>query len=258
MKKHVSQSLAIALLLTGITSAWAMPGMSNQPGKSTPSDASARPSAEPLTGKVLQTMNSGGYTYVELKQKNGASLWLATSETPVKVGSQMSFAPGVVMHDFKSKSLNRSFDSIIFSGGVIAGQAGSNAPASPPKAPASAPGSKGALAQKTVAVPVKKASGADAYTVEEAFAKRTQLDKKKITVRGKITKVSNGIMGKNWFHIQDGSGTESKANYDLVCTSQDKAATGDMVTVTGTLAKDRDFGAGYSYAVIVEDARIKK
>ncbi|NVN90741.1 MAG: DNA-binding protein [Desulfuromonadales bacterium] len=258
MKKQISLSLAIALLLTGISTAWAMPGMSNQPAQTSASETPTLHSGEPLTGKVLQTMNSGGYTYVELKQKNGTSLWLATSETPVKVGSQMSFSPGVVMNDFKSKSLNRSFDSIVFSGGVIAVHPASPAPVSTPKTAASSPGSKGALAHKTVTTPVKKASGANAYTIEEAFAKKALLDKKKITIRGKVTKVSNGIMGKNWFHIQDGSGSETKATHDLVCTSLDKAAPGDIVTVTGTLAKDRDFGAGYTYAVIIEDVLIRK
>ena len=203
-------------------------------------------------------MNSGGYTFVQLEQKNGSNIWLATSEIAVKTGSRMSFKPGVQMNGFESKSLKRTFDTIIFSDGVLDAQAGQTAPVSKPGAAPSSPGSKGVSAHKTVTAPVTRAPGAQAYTVEEAFAKRTLLDKKKISIRGKVTKVSNGIMGKNWIHIQDGSGSEAKANHDLVCTSQDKAKVGDMVIVTGTLAKDRDFGSGYSYSVIMEDAHIKK
>ena len=71
-------------------------------------------------------------------------------------------------------------------------------------------------------------------------------------------KVSSGIMGKNWLHIQDGSGNQKDGNNDLVITSNDLAAVGDLVTISGTLYKDKDFGSGYKYDVIVEQASIKK
>ena len=65
-------------------------------------------------------------------------------------------------------------------------------------------------------------------------------------------------MGKNWLHIQDGTGDPAKGTRDLVVTTADLAAVGDVVTVSGTLARNKDFGAGYKYKVIVEDATIKK
>jgi hypothetical protein len=259
MKKQICLSIAGAALLTTATFSGAMPKMAGHPPVEPSAKASSeKPSAEPLTGKVLQTMNSGGYTFVQLEQKKGASIWLATSEIAVKIGSRMSFKPGVQMHGFESKSLKRTFETIIFSDGVLDAQSAQTAPVSKPGAASVSPGSKGVSAHKTVTTPVTRAPGANAYTVEETFTKRSLLDKKKIIIRGKVTKVSNGIMGKNWVHIQDGSGSEAKANHDLVCTSQDKAMLGDMVIVTGTLAKDRDFGSGYTYAVIIEDAHIKK
>lgn len=70
-------------------------------------------------------------------------------------------------------------------------------------------------------------------------------------------KVSSGIMGRNWLHIQDGSGNQKDGSNDLVVTSKDLAAVGDIVTVSGTLRKDKDFGSGYKYDVIVEQANIK-
>jgi hypothetical protein len=70
-----------------------------------------------LSGKVLETMNSGGYTYVSL-EKNGKKTWVAMPATAVKVGQEITCQPGAEMRNFTSKTLNRTFESIIFSGGI--------------------------------------------------------------------------------------------------------------------------------------------
>lgn len=88
--------------------------------------------------------------------------------------------------------------------------------------------------------------------------KRQNLITKNVAVKGKVVKVSSGIMGKNWLHIQDGSGNQNDGTNDLVVTSKDLADVGDIVTVNGILYKDKDFGSGYKYDVIVEQASIKK
>ncbi|HZL97791.1 MAG TPA: hypothetical protein VFB91_03690 [Terriglobales bacterium] len=106
-------------------------------------------------------------------------------------------------------------------------------------------------------IKVEKAKGADACTVSEAFEKAGSLDKKTVVVRGKVVKVSKGIMGKNWVHLQDGSGDPGKGTNDLVATTQDDPKVGNVVTAKGTLRKDKDFGAGYKYRVIVEEATVK-
>lgn len=71
-----------------------------------------------LSGKVAETMNSGGYTYVSL-EKNGKKTWVAVPQTTVKVGQELTCQPGMEMKNFTSKTLKRTFDSIIFSGGVL-------------------------------------------------------------------------------------------------------------------------------------------
>jgi hypothetical protein len=103
-----------------------------------------------------------------------------------------------------------------------------------------------------------KATGANAHTIQEIFADSAKLNKKSVVVRGKVVKVSSGIMGKNWIHIQDGTGNQAKKNHNLVCTSKSMADVGDVVTVSGILAKDKDFGGGYKYTAIVEEATISK
>lgn len=106
-------------------------------------------------------------------------------------------------------------------------------------------------------IKVEKAKGAGACTVSETHEKAGKLDRKTVVVRGKVVKVSTGIMGKNWVHLRDGSGDSGKGTHDLVVTTQDAPKVGDVVTATGTLRKDKDFGAGYKYKVIVEEATVK-
>jgi hypothetical protein len=119
-------------------------------------------------------------------------------------------------------------------------------------------GSEGAKATATSKpIKVEKAKGADACTVSETYENAGKLDKKTVVVRGKVVKVSKGIMGKNWVHLQDGSGDGGKGTNNLVVTSQDVPVVGDVVTAKGTLYKDKDFGAGYLYKVIVEEATVK-
>lgn len=208
-----------------------------------------------ISGKVVETMNAAGYTYICV-EKNKMQTWVAVPEMKVTVGSKMSFQPGSVMPNFTSKTLNRTFDSIVFSPGPVAA-GGQAAPAMPGGDPAH-PGSKASVASLDKNIKVEKAAGDSAYTIGETYAKSTTLNKKQVAVKGKVVKFSQGIMGKNWLHIQDGSGDQQKGTHDLVATTQEAVAVGDVVTVTGTFAKDKDFGAGYSYKAIIEDAQVQK
>ena len=201
---------------------------------------------EALTGKVIETMDSGGYTYVQI-ENNGKKTWVAVSKTKVVKGQNISFMPGAEMKNFESKTLKRTFDSIIFSGGVVGAQAGGET---------KSPGSKGSAVTATEKIKVDKATGPDAYTVGEIFKSSKKLENKKVVVRGKVVKVAAGVMNKNWVHIQDGTG--DAGNNDLVVTSDDLPKTGDVVTASGTLYNDKDFGGGYKYKVIIEKANIKQ
>jgi hypothetical protein len=91
-------------------------------------------------------------------------------------------------------------------------------------------------------------------TVAEIHANKTKLAGKPIALRGRVVKYNAQIMGKNWLHVRDGSGTEG--TNDLTITTAATVKVGDLVLVTGTLAADRNFGSGYKYALIVEDAKV--
>jgi len=95
----------------------------------------------------------------------------------------------------------------------------------------------------------------DGKTVQEIYQEKTKLKGKRVALRGKVVKYNGAIMGKNWLHLRDGTGKEP-AN-DLTVTTQTKAKVGDTVVVEGTVTLDKDFGAGYKYDVIIEDAKVK-
>ena len=112
----------------------------------------------------------------------------------------------------------------------------------------------GGAADEKVSVP----PAAGGKTVATVWAERIALAGKPVVVRGKVVKYLGGILGKNWLHIRDGSGSADVGDFDLTVTTDEVAAVGDVVVVRGTVRADKDFGAGYKYAVIVEDATIEK
>ncbi|AJE02110.1 hypothetical protein [Geobacter pickeringii] len=210
--------------------------------------AGAEVPSTPLSGKVVETANMGGYTYICL-EKDGKKVWAAIPEAPVAVGREISLKPGMEMKNFESKGLKRTFESIYFSEGVAVKPADTTGKSSA--------GSKANVVSPTEKISVEKASGPNAYTVAEIHQQKGKLDGKKAVVRGKVTKVAAGIMDRNWVHLQDGSGDTKKGTHDLTVTSQDLPAVGDVVTASGTLRKNKDFGGGYKYEVIMEEGSIK-
>lgn len=236
-------------------------GSAAETGKKAPAQAPApAPMAAPaspvamVSGAVVSSMKGGGYTYLEVEGADKKRTWIAVPQTAAVVGDKVELKGGMVMDGFTSKTLNKTFDSIIFADAVtIQGKGGAKA-APAPKAAAPHPGQDTPQKQEVKADSIAKANGG--YTVAEVFAKKDSLKGKKISVRGKVTKVSEGIMGKNWAHIQDGTGKEGTS--DLTVTSAQTAKMGDIVVVTGTLAVGKDFGMGYFYDAIVEDATFSK
>ena len=89
-------------------------------------------------------------------------------------------------------------------------------------------------------------------------ANKAKLKDKPVLVRGQVVKVSTGIMGKNWLHLRDGSGSAADGSNDILVTSKQLAAVGDIVSAKGTVRTDVDLGAGYAYAVLIEDASLRK
>ena len=125
------------------------------------------------------------------------------------------------------------------------------APASPP---AAEPHPMPAAPTETVDLSgIAKADGGK--TIAELFAEKDQLAGQQVVVRGKVVKSNPDIMGKNWLHLRDGSGAEG-TNDITVTTAGAVPAVGDTVLVKGSVSLNKDFGMGYVYDVIVEDAEV--
>jgi len=217
-----------------------------------PATQAAAPAAEStsLSGKVVETMNAAGYTYV-LVDNGTKQSWVAGPSTQVKVGDEVMAAEGgVPMVNYHSKTLDRDFEVVYFVSSIL----NASAPASLSGAPAQ-PAMPAATAPADVDLSgITAAEGGQ--TVADIFTKKDDLSGKEITLRGKVVKFSPQIMGKNWLHIQDGTGDAAAGTNDLTVTTGITAQVGDTVLVTGKVTLDKDFGYGYKYNVIVEDAQV--
>ncbi len=244
-----------------------------------------------VSGNVLEVADGKEFTYIKIETDAGEK-WAAVPLTEVKVGEAIKITGGEILNNFPSKSLGRTFPELIISmsvegkpskvtkGPSSASPHGSFPAQQPQKQAADSFASAmqaergqvavrqteidpGMIGSSKAIVPfielkVKKAAGKNGYTVGELFEKGLALNGQKIKVRGQVVKVSMNIMQRNWLHIQDGTGNTQKNTHDLVVTTSAVPQKGSIVVVEGELHANRDFGAGYSYPVIVENAVISE
>lgn len=236
--------------------------------------AAASESASKITGRIVETYDAAGYTYVKLDTGAAEQQWAAVAQTKVKKGQSITINAQMTVDDFESKTLNRKFKKIIFGtvdgGNAPAAQTASQQmPAGHPNVAgmggAMPPGMASAMGtpQQHMSggadagdVSVPKAEGANAMTVAQVW--NAKPGDKPVVIRGKVVKFLSGIMGRNWLHIRDGSGSAEKGDHDLTVTTSEMVTVGDVVIVSGVVRVDKDFGAGYRYPVIVEEGKISK
>jgi len=250
VKKHLT------LILAGLTAISLAAGCSKEEAPKTaeqPKPAAEQP-AQPAAGKsgtVVETMNSGGYTYVQV-DTGTEKIWAAAPEFQVKVGDAVVVPEGMPMTNYESKTLKRTFDTVYFVDSVMVG--GEMPAAGEAQMPEGHPPMTVQTAQENGidVSDVKKAAGGQ--TVADIFAGKDDLSGKEVKIRGKVVKFSPEIMGKNWIHLQDGTGKEG--TNDLTITTSSMVKVGDTVVVVGKLSTGKDFGYGYKYDVIVEDAQV--
>lgn len=255
MSSALSLLLAASVIAVSAPKAAANPPQAPAQAPKAPAQAphptgAQMPKGEDLTGKVIERLEASPYCYLRLKTAKG-EVWTAVPEAKAEKGSEVTVANAVLMTDFESKTLKRTFAQVYF--GTLATPG-----AATPAAGANPHGQADQPAKPVKVGKVAKASGADARTVAEVWAQKQSLKGKTVTVRGKVVKITKGIMGKNWLHLQDGSGDKKKGTNDITATSQAEAAVGGTVTIQGVVRTDKDFGAGYTYAVIIEDAKVTR
>ena len=259
--KHLTPILVLALLLAAC-------------GQETQEAKPAGP--HPDEGKVLEKIDVPNYTYIRTVRL-GKEIWVAAPTTMVEVGDQVIVPEGMPMRDYPSETLNRTFEVLYMVSAVqVVGREQAGMPAGHPGGMPGVPEGHPDIGQGpkpgaqpmpgvggtpeehtkpgdvTIDTATEKAAGG--YTVEEIYKSKTDLKDKTVILRGKVVKFSPEIMGKNWLHVQDGTG--GAGTNDMTVTSAARAKVGDTVLVKGKLSLDRDFGFGYKYALIVEDAEV--
>lgn len=183
-------------------------------------------------GTVAEAIDSGGYIYLKLE----GGTWIAANSFVVSKGDEIQYTNGMEMNGFYSKSLDRTFDSILFvsSAGLVDNK-GNGLPA-------------------TTMIPELGEIKAlqDGKTVVAVYAESAELVGQVVSINARVTKVSEDIMGKNWITLHDGTGSDPDNR--LLATSQEMVAPGTLVIAKGTVVTDVDLGYGYTYKVLLEEA----
>jgi len=192
--------------------------------------------------KVAESMDASNYTYINVEE-NGKTFWIAVPQMEVKKGDVLYFSKSMEMNNFRSETLNRTFETILFVDDCSKGMNSSGM-----KQPHPVPTST-----KEEKINIQKPT--NGKSVAEIFSEMNKLNGKNVIVKGKVTKYNPGIMGTNWIHIQDGTAFQS--DYDLLVTSDTQTQLGQVITAEGKLVTNKDFGSGYTYKVLIENAKIK-
>jgi hypothetical protein len=194
--------------------------------------------------EVREVLQTSKYTYLRV-QENGSEQWIAVPGTQAAAGETWYYATGFEMKNFDSKELKRSFESVLFIEKISKDPKDFTTDLPQPES-------------KTASEPVSAAevgTVAGGTSISDLYAKKNEYKDKVVTVKGKVTKVNTGILGKNWFHIEDG--TKFGKAFDLTVTSDEFLNMGDIVTFQGKIVLDKDLGSGYFFEVLMEDAVVK-
>ena len=199
--------------------------------------------SEPHIAKVVEKIPSNNYLYLQVSE-NKETYWIAVPAMEIDLGETIYFSKYMVMNDFKSDNIDRTFDNILF----VEDARKSATPEEMKNI------HSGAASVEKQDIKIEALEGGK--TVGEIFAEKSSLNGETVMIKGKVVKFNKQIMKRNWIHIQDGTAFEN--SYDLVVTTNDDVSVGDIITVEGKLSMDKDFGAGYYFPVIIEEAKITK
>lgn len=247
MTRSIIYLVVVLAFLTGCNNA-KVKKTENKPtaataGETTTSTAGMPEMRSVVAKDILQTT---GYTYLQVKEGD-KEFWVAVSRFEAEKGKTYYFNQSMEMNNFKSKELNRTFESILFI------QDFSDQPIKAKALPALT--TKGRQNMEQVGgIKVEPISGG--IKLSDLFANPSSFNGKKVKVSGQVIKFSPEIMQKNWAHIQDGS--EANGSFDLTVTTLDVVEVGKNVSFEGVISVNKDFGYGYKYDVILEEAKVIK
>ncbi len=213
-----------------------------QGNKATPSKSNSI-AADDHEVQVEEVLNTEKYSYLKVDE-GGEKFWIAISKTDIEVGERYVFKEGLLKRNFYSREFDRVFETVYLVSKIRPLQAQATAVATSAKV--STPESLPDLEVGTIELAAGAVSLADIFSNREKYAGQ------KVKITGKCVKVNPMIMNRNWLHLQDGSGK----GLDLTVTTTETVPLGAVVSLEGTIAVDRDFGAGYRYDIIMEGATL--
>jgi|GEM_PF-255887 len=204
---------------------------------------------------VKEILQTPSYTYLRVKEDNSEQ-WLAVSKMQASVGETYYYENPLPMTNFVSKELKRTFKIVLFLSNISSTPDMVEEPLSdsPHQASASSSGSNSNTTNAKQDVKITPAKGG--ITIATLFKDKQFYSGKTVRIKGKVTKYLAGIMNKNWIHLQDG--TDNSGKFDLIATTNAEVKVGDLIILEGAITLNKDFGSGYFYEVIMEDAKIIK
>ena len=231
----------VSMLLILILALFTACGEKEQPQSDNNNNNNEQMSAAPHNVLVEEKADASNYSYLKVKEKD-KSYWIAVPKMDINPGEYVIFSKAMEMKNFKSDVLNKTFETILFVDDAKKSESEDQL-----KTP-----HQNIAAGKDATISVKPIK--DGYTVEQIYNKKSSLVSKIVKVRGKVVKVNENIMGTNWVHIQDGTGTEN--THDLLVTTNQSVKVGSTIIAEGKVVKDKDFGSGYTYSVFLENSKI--
>lgn len=197
---------------------------------------------------INEFINAGTYKYINVTEGD-KEYWMAIPNMNVEKGATYFYKGGMIMKDFESEQLNRTFDFVTFVEGISENENMLSVPKSN-NAKEQHDHKHSSLADVKIEKPKNGSS------IQDLYKNKLSLNTKTVTVRGIVSKVNNGILKKNWIHLVDGTSFEDKT--DITITSTEIVKVGDTLTFKGAVALDKDFGYGYVYALLLENGEIVK
>ena len=197
---------------------------------------------------VVESVQTSKYTYLKVLENNELK-WLAVAKMEVKDGENLFYINPYRMDQFKSPELGKVFDVIYFVDQI------SDSPETFSMNRDEFSGGTPAKASvRKYELNIEPVEGS--VSIQTVYSNSQNLRDKEVTVTGKVVHYNPGIMDRNWLHIQDG--TECEGKYDLTVTTNQEVKVGDVVVVKGKVETNADYGAGYTYEVIITGAEVQK
>ena len=188
------------------------------------------------TVEVLELLETVKYSYLKVAEGNN-EYWIATLKDNYQVGQKYTFRSSLLKTNFKSVEHNRTFEELYLVSEIQTADGSSEVDELP--------------GMESPGKALKKADIAGLITIAEIVKNPKKYEGKTVRVFGNVVKANPNIMDRNWLHLKDGTADD----YDFVLTTNAQIPEGHAVGFEGKIVLDKDFGAGYAYDIIMEEAK---